>query len=89
MSADAGALPPTSAELKALVDAAAAGSKAAQEKLDAVLKEHGELRGRVDKLEAAAAQKPAFKPVPQKPPPSREEAARELDGCDPFGLLED
>jgi len=80
-------LPPTSAELKALVDAAISGSKAAETRLAAILQEHGELKGRVAKLEEAASKKAAAPPPKKRRPVSDEDEA--TDGADVFGLLEE
>jgi septal ring factor EnvC (AmiA/AmiB activator) len=75
------ALPPTTSELKKLVEDAAAGSKAAQEKLDRLALENVELTERIDRLEAAQAskEKAAAAAAPKKEEKADEAAASNAD----------
>jgi len=61
--------PPTQAQLKALVDAAAAGSAEAKAELKKLASEFAGLAGRIEKLEKAAA--PATPSTSDDPKPSK------------------
>lgn len=79
MSSDA--LPPTTQELKKLIDAAAAGSTAAQTRLEELAKESADNRKRIDALEKKLEEKkpaPAPTPAPAEEPITPEEK-EELD----------
>lgn len=70
--ADPVPVPPTTVELKKLLDAAAAGSTAAQKKLDELAVENVALRDRIDKLEAARKKDDAPPPAaPAAPAPAK------------------
>lgn len=67
-----GDVPPTTAQLKQLVDAAADGNKAAQAKLDKLAADYSGIADRIAKLEAAAAKAaPTTEEAPPPPPPSK------------------
>lgn len=59
------ALTPSVGELRKLIEAAAEGSKSAQGKLDELLRAHGELKSKVEAIEAQLATKPAREAKPK------------------------